>query len=80
MAPHEVRRNRSIIVGQVAPDEIDNQARLAGGKELAAHFERQVHVVLEGRLRIDDRAHRRGGGFRRARNQRIRAAAITGMV
>src|ERR1700741_4095435 len=69
---NEAARDRSIVIGQIASDQIDDEGRFAGGKEPAADLESEPHIVPQRLLGVHDRAHRRSRGLRRALNQSVR--------
>src|SRR5262245_8215217 len=61
----EVAGDRGMVIGQVAPHELDDELCLAWRKELAAHFESEADILLQRLVRLDDRAHRGACGLRR---------------
>ena len=45
-AGDEFRRDRGVVIGQVAPDQFGDQRGLGGGKQLPADFGREAHIIL----------------------------------
>ena len=70
-AGDEVRRQRGIVVRQIAPDQLGDQRRFLRRKQFLADLAGARHVGLQRFLRVDDRAHGRGGLRGRPRDQGI---------
>src|SRR6266851_2640374 len=58
-AGHERLRDRRVVIRQVAADQLGDQLRFGGRKELAADLGCAGDVLPQRRLRLDDGANRR---------------------
>src|SRR3984893_19051751 len=62
-ASNEVARQRRVVKGQIAADQLGDQAGLDGRKQLSSDFAGARYVGFQRGLRLDDGAHRRGNLF-----------------
>src|SRR5207244_5310245 len=64
-------RDRRVVIGEIAADELGDDLRLSRREELAADGGGTAHVFLQCAERLDDGADRAGRQFGRAPDQRV---------
>src|ERR1700680_4897417 len=59
-AGNEFARQRRVVIGQVAADQLGDQAGLGRRKQLSSDFPGARYIGFQRGLRLDDGPHRRG--------------------
>src|ERR1700730_10274127 len=71
-AGNEFARQRGIVIGQVAADQLGDQAGLGRRKQFSSDFAGARYIGFQRGLRLDDGAHRRGNLFGGTCDQLVR--------
>ena len=80
MPATKFRRDRGVVIGQVAADQLGDQLRLGGREELAADRGGARQVGFERRMGLDDGADRGGRHFRASASISASVAASEAIV